>query len=76
MLWMLGVGYVCLYAYFVVIGFFSPGEVVGFGIAAALIAAGFMVHMARVHHALVDHGHGAHAGLMQKARHQREVRGF
>jgi hypothetical protein len=50
--------------------------VVGFGFAAALIAAGFVVHMARVHHAMVDHGHGAHEGLMRAARHQREVRGF
>ena len=76
LLWMLGVGYVCLYAYFVVIGFFSPSEVVGFGIAAALVAAGFVVHMARVHHAMVDHDHSAHADLMRGARNQRELRGF
>ena len=75
-LWMLGVGYVCLYAYFVVIGFFSPSEVVGLGIAAALIAAGFVVHMARVHYAMAHHGHSAHAELMQAAHRQRELRGF
>jgi hypothetical protein len=74
--WLLALGWVGFYVYFVVIGFFSPGEVVALGIGTAAFAVACVVHAVRVRRAMRDHGHSAHEQMMRALHREREVRGF
>jgi hypothetical protein len=75
-LWLVALGYVGLYVYCVVIGFFSPGEMIGFGIVAAVLAALFAIRTARVIRAVRDHDAPRHDEMMRALHRQRELRGF
>jgi hypothetical protein len=75
-LWLLALGYVGLYVYCVVIGFFDPGEMVAFGIVALALAVLFTVRTLRVIHAVRDHDAPRHEEMMRALHRQRELRGF
>jgi hypothetical protein len=75
-LWLLALGYVGLYVYCMVIGFFSPDEMVGFGIVAVGLAVLFTVRTVRVIHAIRDHDAPRHDEMMRALHRQRELRGF
>jgi hypothetical protein len=74
--WLLSLGYLGLYAYCVVIGFFSPGEVVALGVVALVLAVGSVWHAIRVTRTMRDHDAPGHDAMMRALHHQRELRGF
>ncbi|MGH2986306.1 MAG: hypothetical protein ACRDLO_06430 [Solirubrobacterales bacterium] len=75
-LWLLALGYVGLYVYCAVIGFFSLDEMIGFGIVALVLAALFTARTVRVIYAVRDHDAPRHEELMRALHRQRELRGF
>jgi hypothetical protein len=74
--WLLALGYVGLYVYCAAIGFFSPGEMVGFGIVAAVLAVLFVVRSVRVMHTIRHPDAPHHDETMRALHRQRELRGF
>jgi hypothetical protein len=75
-LWLLALGYVGLYVYCAVIGFFSLDEMIGFGIVALVLAILFTIRSLRVLRAVRDHGAPRHEEMMRALHRQRELRGF
>jgi hypothetical protein len=75
-LWLLALGYVGLYVYCAVIGFFSLDEMIGFGIVALVLAALFTARTVRVIHAVRNHDAPRHDEMMRALHRQRELRGF
>jgi hypothetical protein len=75
-LWALALGYVGLYVYCMVIGFFSPDEMVAFGIVAVVLTVLFTVRTVRVIRAVRDHDAPGHDEMMRALHRQRELRGF
>jgi hypothetical protein len=71
--WLLALGYLGFYVFGLVMGLFSPIEMLGFTIAAAVIAVSFTVHAIRVSHAIRDH---ADDEMMRGIHQYRERRGF
>ena len=69
-----GLGYLGFYVYGLVMGVFSPFELVGFTILAVMFAAAFVVHTLRLRRAM--NTSGEHEALMRKAHVYRERRGF
>ena len=69
----LAAGLVVLFVFFAVLGAFSPAEAIAASIVAAVLAAGFAVHMYRVRHALTDRGG---TDLHRALNALRERRGF
>jgi hypothetical protein len=67
-------GYLGFYVYGLVMGVFSPFELVGFTILAVVFAAAFTVHVVRLRRAMKTPGH--HEALMRQAHVYRERRGF
>jgi hypothetical protein len=74
--WLLALGYVALYVYCAVIGFFDPDEMIGFGIVALVLAALFTARTVRVIHAVRNHDAPRHDEMMRALHRQRELRGF
>ncbi len=74
--WLLALGYIGLYIYCVAIGFFSPGEMVGFGIVAAVLAVLFVIRTMWVIHTIRDRDAPGHEAVMRGLHRQREHRGF
>jgi hypothetical protein len=74
--WLLALGYVGLYVYCAVIGFFSLDEMIGFGIVALVLAALFTARTVRVIHAVRNHDAPRHEEMMRALHRQRELRGF
>ena len=74
--WLLALGYIGLYIYCAAIGFFSPGEMVGFGIAAAVLAVLFLIRTLFVVRTIRDRDAPGHEAVMRGLRRQREERGF
>lgn len=74
--WALGLGFIVLYVFGLVMGVFSPAEVAGFTVAAALMAASYLVHAYRVQHEMHRHAGPGHDELMNAVHHSRERRGF
>lgn len=71
--WLLALGYLGLYVYGLVMGVFSPGEMVGFTVVAVVIAVLYAVRVIRVRRAMRDHNHDE---LMKGVHHSRETMGF
>jgi hypothetical protein len=67
-------GYLGFYVYGVILGVFSPFELFGFTILAAVFAAAFVIHLIRFRRAMKTPG--AHEELMREAHVYRERRGF
>ena len=65
------IGIVVLFAFFAVIGGFSPGDVIWLTAAVCVLAAAFAVHSYRVRRELAGHG-----GLSREYQRLRERRGF
>jgi len=72
-LWALCVGAVALFAFFVVMGGFSPGDVLWLTLIVAVLAAMFVIHQVRVAHELHEHGGDPMTREVQRIR---ERRGF
>jgi hypothetical protein len=47
-----GLGFLGFYVYGVVMGVFSPGEMIGFAVLAIIFSAAFVVHVVRVRRAI------------------------
>jgi hypothetical protein len=75
-LWLGLLAFLGLYVYGIVIGAFSPAELIGFTVIAAVGAVLFSVHLFRVHRVMSDPGHPEHDRLMRGTQHERERRGF
>jgi hypothetical protein len=67
-----GLGYLGFYAYGVVLGTFSPFELIGLMILAFVCLAAFVIHTVRLRRAMATTG--GHETMMRKAH--RERRGF
>ena len=74
--WLLALGYIGLYIYCAAIGFFSPGEMVGFGIVAAVLAVLFIIRTAWVVRTIRNRDAPGHEAIMKGVHRQRELRGF
>lgn len=75
-LWLLALGYIGLYVYCAAIGFFSPDEMVGFGIVAVVLGVMFVIRTLRVIHTIRDRDAPGHEATMRALHRQREQRGF
>jgi hypothetical protein len=75
-LWTAVLGYLVLYTYCLLIGFFSVGEMVGFGVVAAALVILFAVHVIRVRRAIRNRDDAHHEEIMRGLHRQRELRGF
>lgn len=62
------------YVYGLVMGVFSPFELVGFTVLAVVFAFAFAVHMVRIRRAMKTPGQ--HEAIMRQAHVYREQRGF
>ena len=69
-------GYLVLYVYGLVMGVFSPAELIGFTLVAIGAATAFLVHAIRIRHAILFSDDPAHDHLMRGLHRQREKRGF
>jgi hypothetical protein len=69
-----GLAYLGFYVYGVVMGVFSPVELIGFTALAVLFTAVFVVHVIRVRRAMRDPEE--RAAIMREAHVHRERRGF
>lgn len=74
--WLLALGYIGLYLYCAAIGFFSFGEMVGFGIVAAALAVMFVIRTLLVIRTINDRDAPGHEAIMRDLHRQREQRGF
>jgi hypothetical protein len=75
-LWCLALGYIVLYLYCALIGFFSPGEMAIYGVVAAILAIALLAHGIRMWRITHDRWAPGHDELMRGLRRQRETRGF
>jgi hypothetical protein len=71
--WLLAIGYLSFYAYGLVMGVVTPGQMAGFSAAAAVLATMLVVHSIRLRHAMHD---GKHGELLRSVQRYREKRGF
>ncbi|MGH2992290.1 MAG: hypothetical protein ACRDL1_01995 [Solirubrobacterales bacterium] len=71
--WVVIVGVVALYAFFIVMGALSPGDQLVLTGIVVVMAAAFVVHLVRVRRAMHDHEHEAE---MRELHKMRETRGF
>jgi hypothetical protein len=69
-----GLGYLGFYVYGVVMGVFSPVELIGFTILAVVFAAAFILHQVQLRRAMKTPGE--HEAMMRQAHVYRERRGF
>lgn len=69
-------GYLVLYGFGLVMGAYSPGELIGFTLVGATALALLLVVGYRRHRALADESDAEHAELMREAHDMREKRGF
>jgi hypothetical protein len=72
-LWALCVGAVALFAFLVVMGAFSPGDVLWLTLTVAALGAMFVIHQVRVTHELHEHRGDSMTREVQRIR---ERRGF
>jgi uncharacterized membrane protein len=72
-LWALCVGAVALFGFFVVMGGFSPGDVLWLTLIVAVLAVMVVIHQVRVSHELHEHGGDSMTREVQRIR---ERRGF
>jgi hypothetical protein len=73
--WALCVGMVGLFAFFVVMGGFAPGDVLWLTLIVAALGALFLIHQMRVRHELSEH-HDQDDELLRQVQRIRERRGF
>ena len=71
--WTLVVGAVALYAFFMAMGAVSPTDLVWLTALVAVLAVLLVVHLARVHRLMSEHGHETE---MREVHKWRERRGF
>ena len=71
---LVGLAYLGFYVYGIVMGVFSPVEMIGFTTIAAVCLAAFVVHSVRYRRALKDPQQ--HDAIMREAHVYRERRGF
>jgi mannose/fructose/N-acetylgalactosamine-specific phosphotransferase system component IIC len=64
------------YLYGLVLGVFSPGELIGFTIMAVVFAALYLFHARRARQALRSGDDPAHETIARSEAEQREKRGF
>jgi TRAP-type C4-dicarboxylate transport system permease large subunit len=69
-----GLGYVGFYVYGVMMGVFSPVELIGFTILAVVFTAAFILHQVHLRRAMKTAGE--HEAMMRQAHVYRERRGF
>jgi hypothetical protein len=69
-----GLGYLGFYVYGIVLGVFSPLELIGFTALAVLFTGIFVIHLVRVRRAMRTPEQGAE--IMREAHVHRERRGF
>jgi len=67
-------GYLGFYVYGLVMGVFSPFELLGFTVLAVVFAAAFVIHTVRIRRAMKTPGQ--HEAIMRQAHVYRERRGF
>jgi fatty acid desaturase len=72
-LWAACVGAVALFGFFVVLGGFSPSDVLWLTVIVAFLGALFVIHQVRVGHELSEHGDDE---LVRQLQRIRERRGF
>ncbi|HEX3562286.1 MAG TPA: hypothetical protein VHU24_05560 [Solirubrobacterales bacterium] len=72
-LWASCVGAVALFGFFVVMGGFSPGDVLWLTLIVAVLAVMFVIHQVRVSHELREHRGDSMTREVQQIR---ERRGF
>lgn len=73
LLWVVIIGVVGLYAFFIVMGALSPADQVVLTAAVVALAVALGVHLARVRRAMHEPGHEAELRELHKMR---ETRGF
>lgn len=71
---LVALGYLGFYVYGLIMGVFSPIELLGFTILAVVFAAAYIVHALRLRRAMKTAGQ--HEALMREAHVYRERRGF
>ena len=69
-----GLAFLGFYVYGLVMGVFSPKEMIGFTVLAVFFAASFVVHVVRVRRAMRDPEQ--HDRIMHELHTHRERRGF
>jgi len=74
--WLGMLAFLGFYVYGVVLGVFSPLELVGFTVMAVVFAVLYMFHARRTRRAMHDESHPSHDEMTRTARKQREKRGF
>jgi hypothetical protein len=67
--WLLAIGYLGFYAYGLVMGVVTPGQMVGFSAVAAVLATMLVVHGIRMRRAMHD---GKHGDLLRGVQRYRE----
>jgi mannose/fructose/N-acetylgalactosamine-specific phosphotransferase system component IIC len=76
LIWLGMLGFLGFYVYGLVLGVFSPFELVGFTVMAVVFAVLFMFHARRTRRAIHDESHPSHDEMARTARRQLEKRGF
>lgn len=71
---LVGLGYLGFYVYGLVMGVFSPAEMVAFTVLAVVFAVAFVLHVVRVRRAMRDPEQ--HDRIMHELHTHRERRGF
>lgn len=74
--WLAVLGFLGLYLYGLVMGAFSPGELVGFTALAIAATLGLAIHELRMRHALRTRGDASHDEVARRVHSRRETRGF
>ena len=69
-----GLAYLGFYVYGLMMGVFSPFELLGFTIVAVVCLAGYVVYAVRLRRAMRTPG--KHEAMMREAHYYRERRGF
>ena len=71
---LVALGYLGFYVYGLIMGVFSPVELLGFTILAVVFTAAYIIHAVRLRRAMKTAGQ--HEALMREAHVYRERRGF
>lgn len=74
--WLAVLGFLALYVYGLVMGAFSPGELIGFTALAIAATVGLAIHQLRVRHAMEARDDPAHNDVARRMHSRRESRGF
>ena len=76
LIWLGLLAYLGFYVFGIVLGVFSPGDLIGFTILAVVFAVLFAFHTRRTQHALRNVDDPSHEALTKAETKQRAKRGF